>query len=163
MYKSIAHKKVLPHGTKNLGLQAWLDPEVWKQCQWSFTSLSSHWMRIFYLARKWKWTHSVVSDSLWPCGLQTTRLLCPWDSPGKNTGVGCHFLFQGIFPTQRSNPGLLHCRQMLYHPSHQGRLNVQLGNMLEQIPKSRYPGFQGMACDAFRWWMIREVSFHGRV
>ena len=44
----------------------------------------------------------------------------PWDSPGKNTGVGCHFLLQGIFLTQESNPGLLHCRQMLYHLSHQG-------------------------------------------
>ena len=43
------------------------------------------------------------------------RLLCPWDSPGKNTGVGCHSLLQGIFPTQGSNPGLLHCKQMLYH------------------------------------------------
>ena len=38
------------------------------------------------------------------------RLLCPWDSPGKNTGVGCHFLLQGIFPTQGSNPGFPHCR-----------------------------------------------------
>ena len=37
-----------------------------------------------------------------------TRLLCPWDSPGKNTGAGCHGLLQGIFPTQRLNPGLLH-------------------------------------------------------
>ena len=41
------------------------------------------------------------------------RLLHPWDSPGKNPGVGCHFLLQGIFPTQGSNPGLPHCRQML--------------------------------------------------
>ena len=40
-----------------------------------------------------------------------------WDSPGKNTGVGCHFLLQGIFPTQGSNPGLLHCRQILYPES----------------------------------------------
>ena len=40
---------------------------------------------------------------------------------GKNTGVGCHFLLQGIFLTQGSNPGLLHCRQILYHLSHQGR------------------------------------------
>ena len=55
--------------------------------------------------------HSVVSDSLRPRGLQPTRLLCPWDFPGKNTGAGCHFLLQGIFPTQESNPGLLHCRQ----------------------------------------------------
>ena len=42
------------------------------------------------------------------------------DSLGKNTGVGCHALFQGIFPPQGSNPGLLHCRQILYHLSHQG-------------------------------------------
>ena len=42
------------------------------------------------------------------------------DSPGKNTGVGCHFLPQGIFPTQGSNPGLPHCRQILYQLSHKG-------------------------------------------
>ena len=48
------------------------------------------------------------------------RLHRPWDSPGKNTGVGCHFLSQGIFPTQGSNPGLSHCRQTPYHLSHQG-------------------------------------------
>ena len=40
--------------------------------------------------------------------------------PGKNTGVGCHFLLQEIFPSQGLNPGLPHCRQMLYHLSHQG-------------------------------------------
>ena len=45
------------------------------------------------------------------------------DSPGKNTGVGCHALLQGIFPTQGSNPHLLHCRQILYHLSHQGSPN----------------------------------------
>ena len=64
--------------------------------------------------------HSVMSDSLQPHGLQPTRLLHPWDSPGKNTGVGCHFLLQGIFPTQGLNPGLLHCRQILYQLSYQG-------------------------------------------
>ena len=47
------------------------------------------------------------------CSLPVS-FLCPWKSPGKNTGVACHFLFQGIFPTQGSNPGLLHCRQILY-------------------------------------------------
>ena len=51
---------------------------------------------------------SVVSSSLRPHGLQTTKLLCPWDSPDKNTGVGCHALLQGIFLTQGSNPYLLH-------------------------------------------------------
>ena len=45
------------------------------------------------------------------------------DSPGKNTGVGCHALIQGIFPTRGSNPGLPHCRRILYHLSHQGSPN----------------------------------------
>ena len=45
-----------------------------------------------------------------------TRLLRPWDFLGKSTGVGCHFLLQGIFPTQGSNSGFSHCRQTLYHP-----------------------------------------------
>ena len=51
---------------------------------------------------------SVMSDSLQHYGLRPTRLLCPWDSPGKNTRVGCCALFQGIFPTQGSNTNLLH-------------------------------------------------------
>ena len=47
---------------------------------------------------------SVMSDSLWPHGLWPTRLLCPWNSPGRNTGVGCHFLLQGIFVTRENEP-----------------------------------------------------------
>ena len=65
-------------------------------------------------------SHSVMSNSLQPHGVQPTRLFCPWDFPGNNTGVGCHFLLQGIFPTQGLSPGLLHCHQILYHLSHQG-------------------------------------------
>ena len=50
---------------------------------------------------------SVMSNSLWPHGLQSTRLLCPWNFPGKNTRVGCVFLLLlGIFLTQESNPCL---------------------------------------------------------
>ena len=49
----------------------------------------------------------VVSDSLLPYGLKPARLLCPWDSPGKNTGMGCHTLLQEIFLTQGLNPHLL--------------------------------------------------------
>ena len=59
-----------------------------------------------------------MSDSLQTPGLEPTRLLCPWSSPGNSPGMGCHFLFQGIFPTQGLNPdllSLLHCRQLLYH------------------------------------------------
>ena len=61
-----------------------------------------------------------VSDSLQPQGLQHARFLCPWNSPVKNIRVGCHSLLQGIFLTQGSNPGLLHCRWILHHLSHQG-------------------------------------------
>ena len=62
-----------------------------------------------------------MSNSLRPHGLYSL----PGSSihgifPGKNTGVGCHFLLQGIYLTQGSNLGLLHCRQTLYHLSHQG-------------------------------------------
>ena len=70
--------------------------------EWVAISFSNAW--------KWKvkWSRSVVSDSYRPHGLQPTRLLRPWDFPGKSTGVGSHSLLQGIFPTQRSNPGLPH-------------------------------------------------------
>ena len=47
---------------------------------------------------------------------------CPWNSPAKNTGVGCHSLLNGIFPTQWLSPGHPHCRQILYHLSYQGSL-----------------------------------------
>ena len=67
-----------------------------------------------------KRSRSVVSDSLQPHRLQPTRLLGPLHFPGMNTGVGCHFLLQGIFPTRGSKSGLLHCRQTLYHRSYQG-------------------------------------------
>ena len=66
-----------------------------------------------------KWGHSILFDSLRPHGLLPTRLFRPWGFPGKSTGVGCHCLLQGIFPTQGSNPGIPHGRQMLYRLSHQ--------------------------------------------
>ena len=50
----------------------------------------------------------VEAESLQPHGLYPARLLCPWNSPGKNTGMGCHSLLQGILPTQGSNLCLLH-------------------------------------------------------
>ena len=62
----------------------------------------------------------IFIDSLWPHRLQPTRLLCPWNSPGKNTGMGHHSLLQGIFLTQGSNPDLPRCMQILYCLSHQG-------------------------------------------
>ena len=71
---------------------------------------------------KWSEVKSVSHAQLFatPWTVACTKLLHPWDFLGKNTGVGCRFLLQGIFPTQGSNPGLLHCRQTLYRLSHQG-------------------------------------------
>ena len=60
-------------------------------------------------------SRSVMSDSLRPHGLYS-----PWNSPGQNTGVGSLSLFQGIFQTQELNPGLPHCRRILYHLSYKG-------------------------------------------
>ena len=62
---------------------------------------------------------SVLSDSLRPYEVQPTRLLCPWNSPDKSTRQGSHFLLQRIFLTQGLNRGLLHCREILHHLSHQ--------------------------------------------
>ena len=64
---------------------------------------------------------------LCPHGLWPARLLCPWDSPGKNTGVGCHALLQGIFPTQGPNAGLLCCGWVLYHLRHQALCLLLIG------------------------------------
>ena len=66
-------------------------------------------------------SHSVISDSLQPYGLWPARFLCPWDSPGKDTGVGCHFLLQGIFLTQGANLSLLHWQADSLPLSQQGR------------------------------------------
>ena len=81
-------------------------------------------MRIFVLKKELEKSesisHPVMSDSLQPHGLQPVRLLYSWNSPGKNTGLGCHSLLQGIFPIWGLNPGILHCRQILYCLSHQG-------------------------------------------
>ena len=67
---------------------------------------------------------SVLSNSLWPHELYPARLLCPWDSPGKNTGVGCHFLLLGNLPMQGLNPHLLHCRWIVYHWATREALNL---------------------------------------
>ena len=67
------------------------------------------------LVMKWSESRSVVSNSLQPHGLCS-----PWNSSGQNTGVGSLSLLQEIFPTQESNPGLPHCRWILYQLSHKG-------------------------------------------
>ena len=86
---------------------------------------------------------SVGSDSVTPWTV-VTRLLCPWNSPDKNTGLGCHFLLQGIFPTQGLNVGLPHGRQNLYHLSHQGSPGFAFEELLK---KSDFEWFWGIHID----------------
>ena len=102
--------------------------------------------------------YSVVSDFLQSQGLNS-----PWNSLGQNTGVSSLSLLQGIFPTQGSNPGLLHCRQILYQLSHKGSPRI-----LEWVT---YPFSRGSSwprnrtrvpCIAggfFTNWAIREAKW----
>ena len=81
-------------------------------------------------------SRSVESDSLWPRGLEPARLLCPWTSPGKNTGVGSHSLLQGIFSAQGWNLGLPHCWWILHHLGHQRSSdNLETGVSAQWDPK----------------------------
>ena len=73
-------------------------------------------------------SRSVVSDSLGLHGVQPTRLLCPWDFPGKKSGAGCRCLLQGIFLTQGSNLRLVHWQGDSSALGHQRSLSTWLGN-----------------------------------
>ena len=87
----------------------WATELNWTERQWNNT---------FFKIWKWKsLSHVQLFVTSWTVA---ARLLCPWNFSGQNTGVGSHPLLQGIFPTQGSNPGLPHCRQIFYRVSHQG-------------------------------------------
>ena len=79
-------------------------------CLWSLLQWQADSLPLSHLGESESESHPVLSDSLRPHGLYS-----PWNSLGQNTGVGSLSLLQGIFPTQGSNPGLLHCRRILCH------------------------------------------------
>ena len=85
-------------------------------CRWILYQVS-YWgsPKVPWSEVKWSESHSIASNPLRP-----HELYSPWNSPGQNTGVGSFSLLQGIFPTQGLNPGLPHCRQILYQLSYQG-------------------------------------------
>ena len=101
-------------------------------------------------------SRSVMSDSLQPHGLYD-----PWNSPGQNTGVGSLSLLQGIFPTQGSNPGLPHCRQILYQLSHKGSPRILEWVAYPFCRGSSWPSNRtGVSCTAGRFftnWAMREA------
>ena len=83
------------------------------------------------------------------------------DSPGKNTGVGCHSLLQGIFPTQRMNSGLPHCRRILYQLSHMGSPRILEWVAYPFSRGSSWPrNWTGVSCTAGGFltsWATREA------
>ena len=123
----------------------------WTTCGFS---ICGNWLLI-----KWKWKSLVMSDSLPPHGLYN-----PWNSPGQNSGVGSLSLLQGICPTQGLNPGLPHCRWILYQLSYQRSPRI-----LEWVAyrfssgSSQRRNWSGISCTAgrlFTNWALREPE-HG--
>ena len=104
-------------------------------------------------------SHSVMSVSLQPHGLYS-----PWNSPGQNTGVGSLSLLQVIFPTQGSNPGLPHCRWILYQLSHQRSPRILEWVAYPFSSGSSQPrNGTGVSCIAgifFTNWAMREALGH---
>ena len=108
------------------------------------------WWKCKFVQPLWKtvcWaglSHSVMSDSLRPQELQPTRLLHPWGLSTQECWSGLPTLLQGIFPTQGLNPGLPHCRQILYHLGHQ-RSNMEVSqktkNRIIIQPSNSTPGY----------------------
>ena len=94
---------------------------------------------------------SVVSNSLQPHGLYS-----PWNSPGQNTRVGSLFLPQGIFPTQGSNRGLPHCRQILYQLSHKGSPRMGSLSLRQWIFPTRESNWALLHCRR----ILSQLSYH---
>ena len=92
---------VLPRLNRNLQVRVWVEKHPF---------LQPHGLEIYK-----------TEDISILCVLARLKIICPWNSPGKNPGVGSHSFLQRIFLTQGSNLGLPHCRQILYCLSHQGR------------------------------------------
>ena len=110
----------------------------------------------------WGVSRLVLSDSLRPHGLEPTRLLCPWNSPGKKSGVGYHSLLQGIFQTQGSNSSPPRCKQRFFRdfffPGSLGKSRT-----LELFPKPQSSGatfrkFAVTACSAATVYFINTYS-----
>ena len=157
-----------------------------KTSNWEGTQLHNTHTHTFHLVPSWQSTAVPPSRMLWVRGslrrlvqisikvlndisesesqsyltLQNPTDYNPWNSLGQNTGVGSLSFLQGIFPTQESNPGLPHCRWILYHLSHKGSPRI-----LEWVAYPFSSGYSqprnrtGVSCNAGRFftnWAIRE-------
>ena len=96
------------------------------------------------------------------------QVLCPWNFPGKNTGVGSHSLLQGIFPTKGLKPGLLHCRWILYHLSHQGNPAYLEGSRQRQADHACFrlnpsEGNKQLICKVIHLPSIQQMTGHPKL
>ena len=128
-------------------------------CEYEGTTVSYMWLSESESESE---SRSVVSDSLWPHGLYS-----PWNSPGQNTRVGTLSLLQGIFPTEGSNPGLLHYRQIVYQLSHKGSPRILEWVAYPFSSRSSWPrNWTQVSCIAggfFTNWVIKEAPSCSRV
>ena len=117
---------------------------------------------IFVVKSKWSQSHSIVPDSFRLHGPYSPRSF-----PGQNSGVGSHSLVQGIFPIQGLNPGLPHCKQILYQPSHKGSPRILEWVAYPFSRGSSWPrNWTGVSCIAgkfFTSWAAREAYVCGTV
>ena len=153
------------------------------------------WRKSLTIIKRYYWRKgwmpmATISPSIFSCVLflvaQSSPMLCNpmdcslpglsvhGDSPGKDTGVGCHALLQGIFPTKGLNPGLLHCRQILYCLSHKRSPRI-LEWAAYPFSRGSSRNWTGVSCTAggfFTSWATREgpeidtgwqVTFHGPI
>ena len=115
-----------------------------KQEQWSGLPFPSP----MHKSEKWKWSRSVMSDSSRPHGLQSTRLLHPWDSPSKSTGVGCHCLLHiGLYKTPK---------QCMYQAQDKSKLNISISFYLCFSSNFSFPlwGVLSYSANNYRWQTI---------
>ena len=135
--------------------------KVLRGCVWvgwvCFGDVGFWWKMFIHFRWRKSESPSVVSDSLWPHGL---FMYSPWNSSGQNTGVGSLSLLQGIFPTQRLNPGLPHWGWILYQLSHKGSPRILEWVAYPFSSGSSWPRNRtGVSCIAggfFTDWAVRK-------
>ena len=139
-------------------------PKTKHQTKWKKSATTDHikiWLHLYGMISKCKFINSIESHSVMCNLLGPHGLYSPWNSPGQNIGVGSLFLLQGIFPTQGSNPGLLHCWQVLYQLSHKGspRILQWVAYLLPSgsSPQRNWTGVSCIAGEFFTDCAIREA------
>ena len=136
-------------------------------------SRQEHWSGLpfpspMHAGEKWKWRRSVISDPQRPHGLQPTKLLHPWDFPGKSTGVGCHCLLRGeLVSTALKSPKWISCWTQRSLWSIQTTGFSSLNHFFYFLWGNRWNNwllFQGNICEVVTWWKnITDLLFYFRL